>query len=237
MSIWILSLGLVAVLHGQNSSGYPMLGETAPSFSAETTNGKVKFPSDFGDHWKIIFSHPADFTPVCSSEILDLATMQDDFRTMNADLLVLSTDALENHKLWKESLESVSYKDRKPADIRFPLVADPSHQISKKYGMIHPETNSSKAVRGVFIIDPQNKIRAMFYYPMTIGRNMDEIRRALAALQTSDRDQVMTPAGWVPGGDVIVPYSKYTADQENTAPAEDPKLQKVAWYLWLQKSQ
>jgi peroxiredoxin 2/4 len=215
----------------------PLLGENAPSFTAESTKGKINFPEDCGNSWKIIFSHPADFTPVCSSEILELAALQDDWKKMNVDIVVVSTDNVDTHTQWVESLESIEYKNRKPEKINFPLVGDKDHSIAKKYGMIQPGNSTTKAVRGVFIIDPQNKIRAMFYYPMNIGRNMDEIERTLLALQTSDKNHILTPADWHTGDDVLVPYTKYTSDQVDLYKAENPDIYMVAWYMWFRKMQ
>ena len=215
----------------------PLLGENAPSFSANSTKGMINFPNDYGDNWKVIFSHPADFTPVCSSEILELAALQDDWKKMKVDIIVVSTDNINTHTQWVKSIESVTYKNRQPEKINFPLVDDESCTVAKKYGMIQPGNNTTKAVRGVFIIDPQNKIRAMFYYPMNIGRNMDEIKRTLLALQTADKDNVLTPADWQAGDDVLVPYLKHTSDQQDLAKAEDPNLYMVTWYMWFRKTQ
>jgi peroxiredoxin (alkyl hydroperoxide reductase subunit C) len=203
--VLMLSVSFAMAQSGINTV-LPLIGENAPSFKAESTNGTLNFPKDCGDNWKVIFSHPADFTPVCSSELLDLSALQDDFKKMNVDIVVVSTDNIEKHNQWKTSIESVTYKNRPSEKINFPLVADEDHSIAKKYGMIHPESNTTKDVRGVFIIDPNNKIRAMFYYPMNIGRNMDEIKRTVLALQTADKDQVLIPAGWKSGDDVLVPY-------------------------------
>jgi peroxiredoxin (alkyl hydroperoxide reductase subunit C) len=220
---------------GTPATVLPLLGETAPSFTAASTNGTIHFPKDYVDGWKIIFCHPADFTPVCSSELLDLSALQDDFTKMHVDIIVVSTDNLEKHKQWVKSLESLNYKNRPSIKINFPLVADEDHSIAKKYGMIHPGNNTTKDVRGVFIIDPQDKIRAMFYYPMKIGRNMEEIKRTVLALETADNNEVLTPAGWQQGDDVLLPYTKYTSDQQDLVKKEDPNVYMVSWYMWLKK--
>jgi len=212
----------------------PLLGDKAPSFTAESTTGTVYFPEDFGRKWKILFSHPADFTPVCSSELLELAAMQKDFRDMDVRLIVLSTDNLESHTQWVKSLETIRYKDRQPVDITFPLVADDSREVARKYGMIHPNTNSTEDVRGVYIIDPDNKIRAMQFYPMNVGRNLDEIKRMVLALQTADQAQVLTPANWQPGGDVLMPYSGGSTAQVEGKPT-DPNLYQLIWYMTFRK--
>jgi len=184
----------------------PLIGEDAPAFTAETTNGILNFPSDFGKKWKILFSHPADFTPVCSSEILELAYMQNDFDQLGAKLVIVSTDQLARHFAWKKALEDVSLNDRQPVKIKFPLIDDNNRMVSKSYGMISPKVNATKAVRGVFIIDPDNKIASVNFYPMSVGRNIDEIKRTLIALQTTQKQQVLMPANWKPGDDVMLPY-------------------------------
>jgi len=213
----------------------PLIGENAPSFSAASTNGTINFPADCGSNWKIIFSHPADFTPVCSSELLELAELQDDFKKMNVDIVIVSTDNVETHTQWVKSLESLEYKNRKTEKISFPLVADQDHSIAKKYGMIHPNTSSTKDVRGVFIIDPKNTICAMFYYPMNIGRNIDEIKRTIVALQTAEKNHILTPADWQAGNDVMVPYVKDAGAQGNLATTNDPTQYQVAWYMTFRK--
>jgi peroxiredoxin 2/4 len=214
-----------------------LLGENAPSFTAESTNGSIDFPGDYGNNWKIIFSHPADFTPVCTSEILELAAIQDDLKKMHVDIVVVSADNLEKHKQWVKSMESLEYKNRKTGKIIFPLVDDSDRSIAKKYGMIHPGNSSTKNIRGVFIIDPQNKIRTMFYYPMNIGRNIDEIKRTVLALQTADKNDILTPADWQAGDDVLVPYVKNSGDKSDNAITTDPNLNPVSWYMIFKKLQ
>ncbi len=174
----------------KNRQSYPMLGDDAPSFTAESTTGTVVFPADYGFKWKILFSHPADFTPVCTSEILELAASQNDFDKLGAKVVVVSVDQVDNHVAWEKNMETIKYKDREPAKIEFPLVSDPNLEISRAYGMIQPNTSSTRDVRGVFIVDPKNKIRAMFFYPMEVGRNLGEIERTLVALQTADKQHV-----------------------------------------------
>ncbi|MCX6246606.1 MAG: peroxiredoxin [Bacteroidetes bacterium] len=219
------------------NSCIPLLGDDAPSFTAKSTNGTINFPKDFGDNWKVLFSHPADFTPVCSSELLELAALQDNFNNLDVKIIVISTDKLETHNQWIKSIDSVSYKNRQPQKVNFPLVADEDHWIARKYGMIHANTNTTRYVRGVFIIDPLNKVRAMFFYPMNVGRNIDEITRTIVALQTSDKNHVLTPADWHPGDDVLVPYTNYTGDQKDLAKKENPNLYSLTWYMWFKKTQ
>jgi peroxiredoxin (alkyl hydroperoxide reductase subunit C) len=220
---------------GTSYWGIPLLGDDAPSFTAESTTGTINFPKDFGDKWKVLFSHPADFTPVCSSEILEMAALQDDFKNMNVDLIVISTDKLETHNKWVKSIDSVVYKNRKPQKINFPLVADEDHSIARRYGMIHANTSTTRYVRGVFIIDPMNKVRAMFFYPMNVGRNMDEITRTILALQTSDKNKILTPANWRAGDDVLIPATKNPGDQRDLAKKDFPDLYMLTWYMWYSK--
>jgi peroxiredoxin 2/4 len=240
--ILLIITGLVfsvsfAMAQEKSSPIVPLLGENAPSFTAESTNGNIEFPKDFGNDWKIIFSHPADFTPVCSSEILELAALQDDFKKMKVDIIVVSTDNLESHKQWVKSLESLSYKNRKTARIEFPLVDDNNRSIAKQYGMIHPGSNGTKDVRGVFIIDPKDKIRAMFFYPMNIGRNIEEIKRTVLALQTADKSNVLTPADWQTGNDVLLPYVKSSGEQSTASKTDSPDTYQVSWYMTFKKIQ
>ncbi len=211
----------------------PLIGEVAPSFTAESTSGVINFPADYGRKWKILFSHPQDFTPVCSSELLELANLQKEFDNLNVKLVVVSTDALDTHFAWKKALEDVEYKGRIPEKIKFPLVEDQSITISKQYGMIHPETNTTKDVRGVFVIDPANVIQAVYFYPMSIGRSTDELLRTVAALQATAEGGLMTPADWKAGNDLLVQVPP-TTDQrvENTPDG----YYKLAWYMWFKKA-
>jgi peroxiredoxin (alkyl hydroperoxide reductase subunit C) len=211
----------------------PLIGESAPSFTAETTNGELNFPSDYGRKWKILFSHPQDFTPVCSSEILELANLQGEFDKLGVKLVVVSVDPLDSHKEWKKALEAITYKNREHVKIEFPLVADQNLSVSKKYGMIHPESNTTKAVRGVFIIDPSNIIQAIYFYPMSVGRNTDELLRVVSALQTTAVAKVMTPANWKSGDDLLVPFLPKAEQTENKAVPEG--YYNTAWFMCFKK--
>jgi peroxiredoxin (alkyl hydroperoxide reductase subunit C) len=208
----------------RNDIRIPLIGEDAPAFTAQSTNGNLTFPDDYGRKWKILFSHPMDFTPVCSSELLELAQMQSDFDKLDAKLVLLSVDPLSEHRTWKSTLDTLSYKNRIPVPINFALVDDNNMSISKKYGMLHLPTSTEKDVRGVFIVDPNNKIRAVFFYPIEIGRNLDEIERTLIALQTHDKLNVLTPANWNPGDDVLLPY-------EDEKSRKDPDVYKISWFM------
>jgi len=217
----------------------PLIGEDAPSFTTETTKGTLDFPSDYGRKWKIIFSHPRDFTPVCSTEILTLAHMQKDFEELGAKILIVSTDTLEKHRMWVKALEDLSYKDQSPVKINFALADDNNCAISKKYGMLHEPVSTTKDVRGVYIIDPKNKIQAIFFYPMNIGRNMDEIKRTLIALQTSGsgKDRVLTPANWKAGDDVLVPQFPYTENELKANPDLKNSYYNVGPFMWFKKAE
>ena len=195
---------LCAITYAQDIPGIPLIGEEAPNFKSESTNGVINFPKDFGTNWKLLVSHPQDFTPVCSSELLELAIMQEDFKDLNVDIILVSTDALYQHFNWKERIEQITYKNREPVTIDFPMVDDEKLKIAYKYGMMHYRVSTTRYVRGVFVIDPDNIIRLIQFYPMEIGRNMLEIKRAIIALQTTERDQVLTPANWEPGDDVLL---------------------------------
>ena len=216
----------------------PLIGDDAPAFTAETTEGPIDFPKDYGKNWKIIFSHPRDFTPVCSSELLELAQMQNDFDKLGVKLLVVSTDELSRHKMWKTTLEETTYKDRQPVKINFPLTDDISMQISKKYGMLHTPTSTTKDVRGVFVIGPKNKIEAIFFYPMNIGRNMDEIKRTVMALQSagSGKDHLLAPANWQAGNDLMVPQFPYTNKQLEANPNLKDDFYNVGPFMWFKKA-
>ncbi len=184
----------------------PLIGENAPSFTAESTAGQINFPFDFGRDWKIILSHPMDFTPVCSTELIELAALQVEFNSLGVRIMTVSTDPLETHGQWKTSLEKLEYRHHPQRIINFPIIDDSNLRIAKLYGMIHPESDNNKDVRGVFIIDPDNKIRAEFFYPQEVGRNLDELVRAVKALQITYNKGVMTPANWNSGQDVLVPF-------------------------------
>lgn len=184
----------------------PRIGEKAPSFTAVTTQGTINFPEDYKGKWKILFSHPADFTPVCTSEFMTFASMADEFEALNCQLVGLSVDGLYSHIAWLRTIkDKIEYKGMKNVEVKFPLIEDISMNVAKLYGMIQPGESQTSAVRAVFFIDPQDKIRTIMYYPLSLGRNFDEIKRVLIGLQTSDNFGVALPADWRPGDEVIVP--------------------------------
>lgn len=183
----------------------PRIGDKAPEFKAVTTQGDINFPSDYDGEWVILFSHPADFTPVCTSEFITFAHLEDKFAQANCKLVGLSVDGLYSHIAWLRTIkEKIEYKGMKNVEVQFPLIEDITMNVAKKYGMIQPNEDTTKAVRAVFFIDPKGVIRSIIYYPLSLGRNFDELYRVLIALQTSDEFGVATPADWRPGDDVII---------------------------------
>lgn len=190
----------------QQAYSMPRIGDTAPEFTAESTQGPVTFPSDYRGKWVILFSHPADFTPVCTSEFMTFAVMADEFRKYNTELVGVSVDGLYSHIAWLRTIrEKMEFRGWKNVDVKFPLIDDVSMNVSRRYGMIMPGEAETSAVRAVFIIDPEAKVRTILYYPLSTGRNFDEILRVVKALQTADEFGVATPADWRPGEPVIVP--------------------------------
>lgn len=184
----------------------PRIGDKAPAFKAKTTQGNINFPSDYAGKWVILFSHPADFTPICTSEFMTFAKREAEFSALNCQLVGLSVDGLYSHIAWLRTIkEKIEYKGMKNIEANFPLIEDISMEVAKKYGMIQPGESTTQAVRAVFFIDPKGMVRALIYYPLSLGRNFDELKRALIAMQTADAYAVATPADWQPGEDVIVP--------------------------------
>jgi peroxiredoxin (alkyl hydroperoxide reductase subunit C) len=180
----------------------PRINEAAPDFNANTTHGPRSL-ADYKGKWLILFSHPADFTPVCTTEFMGFAKKADLFKSMNCELLGLSIDSIYSHLAWMQSI-----KNNFGMEIPFPIIDDIKMDVAQAYGMIHPGAADTQAVRATFFIDPEGKMRAMVYYPMSNGRSIDEFVRLLQAMQTSDANKIATPEGWTPGCDVIVPPPK-----------------------------
>jgi len=184
----------------------PRIGDPAPRFEAVTTQGNIRFPEDYKGKWVILFSHPADFTPVCTSEFMTFARLEPEFARLNTQLVGLSVDGLYSHIAWLRTIkERIEFRDMKNMEVKFPLIEDITMEVAKKYGMIQPGESSTKAVRAVFFIDPKGIIRTIIYYPLSLGRNFKELKRVLIGLQTADKHAVALPADWIPGEDVIVP--------------------------------
>ena len=184
----------------------PRIGDKAPSFKAVTTQGEINFPEQYAGSWVILFSHPADFTPVCTSEFMTFATREEQFAQVNCKLVGLSVDGLYSHIAWLRSVkEKIEYRGMKNVEVKFPLIEDITMEVARKYGMIQPGESTTKAVRAVFVIDPKGIVRTVIYYPLSLGRNFDELYRVVVALQAADAFGVATPADWQPGDEVIVP--------------------------------
>lgn len=201
----------------------PRIGDQAPDFKVITTTGELTLSEYNKNHWVILFSHPADFTPVCTTEMTGFALEKDFFAAHNTKLLGLSIDSIHSHIAWVNAVH-----EKTGVLFEFPIIADLDMKISKLYGMLQPGESETAAVRAVFIIDPNGKVRLLMYYPLNIGRNMDEIKRALVALQTSDENKVACPLDWRPGDKVIVPAPKTIAA---LAERKASDLEMVDWYL------
>ncbi|MFW6150660.1 MAG: peroxiredoxin [Chloroflexota bacterium] len=206
--------------------GLPRLGEPAPAFEAPTTHGVLKL-SDFKGSWLVLFSHPADFTPVCTTEFIAFAEIYPELQKRGVELLGLSVDSTSSHIAWVRNIE-----EKAGVKVPFPIIADLSKEVSTAYGMLHPGQSKTETVRCVFIIDPKQVIRAILYYPLTTGRNMDEILRIIDALQTTDKESVATPANWRPGDMVVVPPPR---TQEMAEERLKQGYECIDWYLCKKK--
>ena len=218
-------------MNDNNCFGHlPLIGDTAPAFKAQTTNGPVNFPADYAGHWVILFSHPMDFTPVCTTEFLAFQSVINDFKNINTELIGLSVGAIPSHLAWFNSIcNDISFQNKKNIEITFPVIADTDLRISKLYGMIHPNVSETKTVRAVFIIDPSSIIRTILYYPRTTGRNILEIFRILIALQTNEAFGVSTPADWMPGAPVLESLPQTNIDMKRRIATKNKNMQ--TWYL------
>ncbi len=214
----------------------PLIGEKAPSFKAITTQGDINFPEDYAGKWAILFSHPADFTPVCTSEFMTFASMAEDLKELNTELVGLSVDGLYSHIAWLRTIkEKIEYKGMKNVEVKFPLIEDISMEVSNKYGMLQPGESDTKAVRAVFFVDPKGIIRTILYYPLSLGRNFDEIKRILIGLQTADNFGVAMPADWRPGDDVIVPTAGSCGDAQSRMDNQDEDVTCYDWFFCTKK--
>jgi peroxiredoxin 2/4 len=202
----------------------PLLHEPAPAFHARTTQGERSL-EDYRGRWLIFFAHPADFTPVCASEFIAFSKAYDRFQELDCDLLGLSVDSLFAHIAWVANI-----KERFGVEVPFPIVEDPSMAVARAYGMLHPGAHTSATVRATFVIDPKGLIRAIIWYPMNVGRSVDELLRLLTALQTSDKSDVFTPEGWRQGDPVLVPPPLVAAKAKGAAPPAG----QTDWYFRLE---
>ena len=206
----------------------PRLGEPAPDFVADTTHGKIKLSEYNKGSWVILFSHPADFTPVCTTEFAAFADKQDEFDKRNVKLIGLSIDSVYSHIAWVKTIE-----EKFDVKIKFPIIADLLMDVAHKYGMIHPGISEVHAIRTIFIIDPNGILKASIAYPSSVGRNINEIIRMIDALQLVDKEKVATPANWKPGENVIVPPPKTQEEAENVKSEEYEEC--VDWFLCKKK--
>jgi len=219
-----------------NVNVMPRIGDKAPAFEAVTTQGKISFPSDFKGKWVILFSHPADFTPVCTSEFMTFGKMAAEYEALNCQLIGLSIDGLYSHIAWLRTIkEKIEYKGMKDIEIKFPLIEDVSMKVAKAYGMVQPGESETQAVRAVFFIDPKGTIRTIIYYPLSLGRNFDEIKRILIGLQTADNFKVALPADWRPGDDVIVPTAGSCGTAKDRMEDKSGELTCYDWFFCTKK--
>jgi peroxiredoxin 2/4 len=206
------------------TTGIPRIGDPAPDFKAMTTHGEIQFSEWQKGSWVVLFSHPADYTPVCSTELVEFARRSDDFAKFNVKLIGLSVDSIHSHLAWRENLRNILNHD-----IPYPLIADLSTDVAQKYGMIHPGAAATATVRAVFVIDPKRVVRALVYYPMNVGRNIDEILRLVEALQTAETNGCAMPVNWKKGDKVIVPPPKTVTEVEERKNNE--KYERIDFYL------
>jgi peroxiredoxin (alkyl hydroperoxide reductase subunit C) len=201
------------------AASLPRIGDLAPNFKATTTHGEIDLYDWSKDHWVVLFSHPADFTPVCSTELTELGKMDAEFAKRKVKLIGVSVDSIHSHLAWVQNLDKIL-----GVRLPYPLIADSDRRISHLYGMLHPNESATVTVRALFFIDPSHKIRAVIYYPLNIGRNMVEILRVVDALQTADSKGVACPANWKPGDKVIVPPPRTEAEVRDRLASSHEKL-------------
>ncbi|MBM4122869.1 MAG: peroxiredoxin [Nitrospira sp.] len=198
----------------------PRIGDTAPDFQAVTTqSGEFHFSEWQGQSWVVLFSHPADFTPVCATELMELARQHETFKARGVKLIGISVDSIHSHLAWLQNM-----KEKMGVAIPYPMIADMDMKVSQLYGMIHPGASTTATVRAVFVIDPKRTVRALIYYPMNAGRNVDEIIRLVTALQTADKHACATPVNWREGEKVVVPPPKTVADVEERLSHQDREI-------------
>jgi len=220
----------------ENAPRIPLIGEKAPAFKAMTTQGMINFPEDYKGKWVILFSHPADFTPVCTTEFMTFAKMEEELKALNCALIGLSIDSHYSHIAWLRTIkEKIVWKDMKNMEVKFPVIADLTMEVAKSFGMVQPSASNTQAVRAVFYIDPAGLIRAMIYYPLSNGRNFDEIKRLLVAMQTSDKHKIATPADWRPGDKVIIPPPGSCGQAKERVAGAGSDYECLDWFLCLKK--
>ncbi|MGQ9699882.1 MAG: peroxiredoxin [Candidatus Bipolaricaulaceae bacterium] len=209
----------------------PLIGDAAPEFKAQTTHGPIEFPKDYKRKWVVFFSHPADFTPVCTTEFVAFAKRYEEFKALNTELLGLSVDHVYAHIKWVEWI-----RDKLGVEIPFPIVADTTGRIAELYGMIHPGASEAATVRAVFLICPQGIVRAILYYPLDIGRNVDEILRLVKAFQRAMKENVAIPANWpqnelIQDRVIVPPPSDIVAAKGRLAEAQEGQVECYDWWF------
>ena len=210
----------------------PRIGDQAAEFTARTTQGVITFPQDYAGRWVILFSHPADFTPVCTTEFMTFASMMDDFRLHNTELVGLSVDGLCSHIAWLRTIqEKITFRDMSNVEVTFPLIEDITMEVANKYGMIMPGEADTQAVRAVFVIDPAGVIRTILHYPLSLGRNFDELLRIIQGLQVADAFNVACPADWRPGERVIVPPAGSCGTAKDRMDCHEDGVECVDWFF------
>lgn len=212
----------------------PMIGDPAPAFRAMTTMDKVNFPEDYKGSWVVLFSHPADFTPVCTTEFIGFSKLSEEFEALNTRLLGLSIDSLHSHLAWARNIETIDLDGKGAVKVKFPIIADISMRVAKKYGMLQTVAKT-QTVRAVFVIDPEGIIRTILYYPMSTGRNLPEIVRIIQSLQMHDKENVSTPANWQPGDEVILGAPLTLEEAEARMAGGDDAVRSLEWYLAFKK--
>jgi peroxiredoxin (alkyl hydroperoxide reductase subunit C) len=205
-------------------SGIPRIGDVAPDFTQTSTHGPITFSTWQEGKWVLLFSHPADFTPVCATELVEFARRAKEFEALGTKLIGLSIDSVHSHLAWRENLH-----EKLDVEIGYPILADLDMKVANLYGMLHPGASATAAVRAVFVIDPKRVVRALVYYPLNVGRNVDEIKRLVTALQTADRNGCATPVNWKPGEKVIVPPPKTVDEVEERR--SNTSYERIDFYL------
>lgn len=204
--------------------GIPRIGDSAPDFTQASTHGEITFSKWQEGKWVLLFSHPADFTPVCSTELSEFARRSKEFEALDTKLIGLSIDSVHSHLAWRENL-----REKLDVVIDYPILADLDTRVAQLYGMLHPGASATATVRAVFVIDPKRVVRALVYYPLNVGRNVDEIKRLVTALQTADRNGCALPVNWKPGEKVIVPPPKTVTEVEERK--SNKSYEKIDFYL------
>ena len=213
----------------------PRIGEKAPSFKAKTTQGEINFPEDFAGKWVVLFSHPADFTPVCTTEFMTIASMSDEFKKINTELVGLSIDGIASHIAWLRKIRELKWNNLENIEVKFPLIEDIKMEVAKLYGMLHEKDSDTNAVRAVFIINPEGIIKTIMYYPSSTGRNIDEIIRVIKSLQKSEAEGIATPANWREGEDVVLPPPGSCGVAKDRVEANEDDMYCLDWFLCFKK--